>query len=263
MKLLRRCFRLCLLAGHIVLGLIFTFTYLRRVESTPPNAQQHQLIRWWLKYAATLCGLQIRTRGISPGSPVLVVANHVSWLDILVIASVLPVTFISKIEIRSWPVLGRLASRAGTLFIRRGGKNAANQATEQITWYLLRGQSVAVFPEGTTTDGHHVRRFHARLLGAAIHADTLIQPLAIRYPHPSGVHPAVPFVDNVPFYTHGWHLLGEKCIVAETVFCTPIPARQHARRTLADIARKRIKSVVKRQHDSPQEADEHAETERQ
>jgi 1-acyl-sn-glycerol-3-phosphate acyltransferase len=262
MKLLRRCFRLCLLAGHVVLGLIVAMISLRKVDGTPPDAPQQQVIHWWLKRAASLCGVQIRTRGLPPGSPVLVVSNHVSWLDILVIASVLPVTFVSKIEIRSWPLLGRLASRAGTLFIRRGGKNAANQVTEQIIWYLLRGQSVAIFPEGTTSDGRHVRRFHARLFGAAIHADTLIQPLAICYPHPGGIHPAVPFVGRVPFYTHGWRVLGEKCIVAELVFCTPIPARQYARRTLAEKARIRIKSIVNSQHDTPERLDEHAETER-
>jgi 1-acyl-sn-glycerol-3-phosphate acyltransferase len=261
-KMLRRCLRLCLLAGHVVLGLIVAMISLRKVESTPPDAPQQHIIHWWLKRAATLCGLQIRTRGLAPGSPVLVVANHVSWLDILAIASVLPVTFVSKIEIRSWPLFGRLACRAGTLFIHRGGKNAANQATEQITWYLLRGQSVAMFPEGTTSNGQHVRRFHARLFGAAIHADTLVQPLAIRYPHPGGVHPAVPFVDKVPFYTHGWRVLGEKCIVAEIVFCTPILARRHVRRILAEKARIRIKRIVTGQHDPPERLDEHAETER-
>lgn len=183
-------------------------------------------------------------RGTPPPRPALVVANHVSWLDIPVLGALFPVSFVSKIEIRHWPLIGMLAARSGTVFIQRGGKNAANQAAEQIAFRLRRGDHIAVFPEATTSDGHDVRRFHPRLFGAAVHAEALLQPIAIRYPHARGVHPAAPFIDNDALFNHGVRVLGEKQIDVEVTVCQPLASSGVDRRKLANQAHETIRGIV-------------------
>lgn len=254
MTILRRTVKILFLIIHALLGLIIAAVWLRGIDSAPPTRQQQNLISWWLRSAARIVGAKIRTHGPIPETPVLAVANHISWLDILVIASVLPASFVSKAEIRDWPLFGRLAKHSGTLFIRRGGHNAANQATEQITWYLLRGQNVLIFPEGTTSAGREVKHFHRRLFGAALHAGTPVQPIAIRYPHPEGVNPVAPFTDNEPFTTNGLRVLGERTIDVDVTFCPLVSSNKSDRTAVAKRAHAAIEKIVLRGQPPEQEA---------
>lgn len=244
MRYFRITYRLLLLAVHLSVGLIITATLLRHGETRSPNTKERGVIIWWQQRAVRILGLRIHLVGSPPEQPVLLVSNHISWLDIPVLGSLLPVSFVSKIEIRHWPLLGVLAGRSGTLFIERGGRNAANRAAEQIAFRLRRGDSIAVFPEGTTTEGHSVRRFHARLFGGATHAEADIQPAAIRYPHSNGVHPAAPFVGNAVLFSHGLRVLGEKRIDVEVTLCHRLASQQIDRRTLSEQAREAIRRVV-------------------
>ncbi len=247
MKKIRVAYRLMLLGVHIVVGLAIVATLLRRGERLPPNDKASKVVRWWLNRSGRIMGLRVKISGVLPERPVLVVSNHISWLDIPVLGGELPVSFVSKSEIRQWPLLGIISGRGGTLFIRRGGKNAANAAAEKIGFRLRHGDSIAVFPEGTTTDGHTVRRFHPRLFGAAAHADVAIQPVAIRYPHPLGVHPAAPFVRNESLFKHGVRALGEKRIDVELTLCPPIASQPADRRTLSRLAHEAIREAVEQQ----------------
>lgn len=244
MRYLRITYRLLLLAIHVTVGLMITATLLRHGEKRSPNAKERGVIIWWQQRATRILGLRLNLVGTPPEQPVLLVSNHISWLDIPVLGSLLPVSFVSKAEIRRWPGLGRLAARSGTLFIERGGRNAANRAAEQIAFRLRRGDSIAVFPEGTTTEGHSVRRFHARLFGGATHAEADIQPVAIRYPHPRGVHPAAPFVGNAALFSHGLRVLGEKRIDVEVTLCRRLASQPTDRRTLSEQAHAAIQRVV-------------------
>lgn len=254
MKLIRLTYRLILLIFHILLGIVLAAFRLRGSPDTPPAPQQRDIIAWWLGQSASIVGLKIVTRGTVPDVPVLAVANHVSWLDILIMSAVLPVSFVSKIEVKHWPVVGWLATRARTLYIQRGGKNAANTVTEQITWFLLRHRSVAIFPEGTTGDGHGVRRFHPRLFGAAIHAHTPVQPVAIRFPHPQGVNPAVPFLNDESLVRSALRVLGQRSIHVEVTFCRLLPSKHAERSSLAKKAHAAIEKVVRDNLPSVQEA---------
>ncbi len=244
MRYLRISYRLALLAIHIAVGLIITTTLLRHGETRSPNSKERAVIIWWQQRLTRILGLRVRLRGTLPKQPVLLVCNHISWLDIPVLGSVLPVSFLSKIEIRRWSLLGILAARSGTLFIERGGRNAANHAAEQIAFRLRRGDSIAIFPEGTTTDGYGMRRFHPRLFGGAMHAEADIQPAAIRYLHPSGVHPAAPFMSNASLFAHGLRVLGEKRIDVEVTLCRRLASNSTDRRTLSKQAHESILRVV-------------------
>jgi 1-acyl-sn-glycerol-3-phosphate acyltransferase len=111
----------------------------------------------------------------------LLVANHVSWLDILAIDATLPSRFVSKAEVRRWPVIGWLAAMAGTLFLERGKRRDAARMGELMAGALSAGSVVAVFPEGTVGDGRRLLPFHANLLQPAVAASAQVLPVAIKY----------------------------------------------------------------------------------
>lgn len=135
----------------------------------------------------------IRIEGAPDGGPgTLYIANHVSWLDIPVLGSALDANFISKADVQNWPLIGRLARRTGTIFIVREARHQVERQSREIEARLRAGDSLILFPEGTTSDGSAVQPFHSSLFEAAQHA-ARIQPLAIAYVAPDGA----PFPDAV------------------------------------------------------------------
>jgi len=171
-------------------------------------------------------------------APALVVANHISWLDIPCLFACTDGVFVAKRDVARWPLIGALAAAVGTLFLARGQESST--AAERMTWLLAAGERVVIFPEGTSTDGAGVSIFHARLFQAAIRAGSAVQAVAIHYPHAHGLHPLVPFVGNDEFIHHLWRLLGEETIEAQIRFCAPLPAAGQERRVLAAQSRRQI-----------------------
>jgi len=136
----------------------------------PFSSDPHRLRlkRWWSKAMLDILGIRLDAdlAHAVPGS--MVVANHVSWLDIFVVNAALPSAFVSKEEVRHWPVMGWLAGINDTIFLKRGSRGHARLINAEIAAVLAQGKHVAVFPEGTTTDGTHVLHFHAALLQPAL-----------------------------------------------------------------------------------------------
>lgn len=135
----------------------------------------------WSRQLLGMLGVGLRIDAAMPASPALLVANHISWLDIYVINALAPAAFVCKAEVRDWPLIGWLCERTETVFMPRGSRSAAKLAGEMVALRLRQGWRVAVFPEGTTSDGSGVLPFHAALLQGGIDADCLVQPLALRY----------------------------------------------------------------------------------
>lgn len=142
--------------------------------------------RWGLP----LIGIKVTSRGVPAQiRPLLICSNHVSWLDIPVISSLMPLIFVSKADVGSWPVFGTLARLQRSVFIDRTRRSATQSATQEMTARLNGGDAVVLFPEGTTSDGNRVLGFRSSLLGAACQAalageekkEIHIQPVAIRY----------------------------------------------------------------------------------
>ncbi|MBF3247173.1 1-acyl-sn-glycerol-3-phosphate acyltransferase, partial [Pseudomonas aeruginosa] len=106
---------------------------------------------------------EVRVSGEAPRQPMLWVANHVSWTDIPLLGALAPLTFLSKAEVRAWPLAGWLAEKAGTLFIRRGSGDS-RLINQRLAEQLHRGRNLLIFPEGTTTNGESLRTFHGRLM---------------------------------------------------------------------------------------------------
>lgn len=178
------------------------------VMVAPGRLQAERLCGWWMRQLLALLGVRVQLSGATPAAPEgLLVANHVSWLDIAVIASLLPGRFVAKRELRDWPLLGSLAEAAGTYFIRRGG-HATQALSERLECQLRGGGRVLLFPEGTTTRGTSLRRFHPRLFAAAAAGSATIQPLALRYGRAPDGRDLAPFVDEDSLLPHLLRLLG-------------------------------------------------------
>lgn len=241
-RTLRRCVRIPLLCVHAVLGLVLQTTLFVSRPLVRSERVEREITRRWHRGVCRLVGLDLRVQGPLPSGPCLVVSNHISWLDIPVIGSCLGVSFLSKSEIRRWPVVGWLATNAGTLYIARGA-HGVRDVTREMSESLMRGRQVAFFPEGTTTAGGSVRRFFVPLFAAAVEARVPVQPVAVRYPHGDGTHPHAPFVDDESILTHTWRLLGTRGMVAEVTFCAALGCGPE-RRQLARKAHQAILRVV-------------------
>jgi 1-acyl-sn-glycerol-3-phosphate acyltransferase len=140
----------------------------------------------WQRVARWCLGLRVEIVGVPPAtSPVLIVSNHVSWLDIVTLGSVLPVSFIAKSEVNGWPVIQWLARLQRTVFVDRTRRTATSASNDAIAKRLTRGDTLVLFAEGTTGDGITVLPFRSALLGAARQAvgntAVTIQPVAIVY----------------------------------------------------------------------------------
>lgn len=174
--------------------------------------------------------------GITPGS--LIVANHISWVDIFVLNAARPVAFVSKSEVRNWPFVGRLTSKVDTVFLRRGSRGHARIVNAEIDALLNAGKDVAVFPEGTTTDGTHLLGFHGALLQPAVETGRPIQPLALSYETLEGQRSLAPaYVGDTSLFECLRAILSTPTLVARLRTGSALPTAGGNRRALAHAAR--------------------------
>lgn len=205
------------LAGTAVLALTLQLMDGLTGRRTPRTPWARRCFRG----ACRCLGLQIRQHGVGPDPSALLVANHISWCDIPVLGSQVPVRFLSKVEVGDWPLIGWLAHQAGTLFIRRGG-GRANQVVRDIGSVLSAGEAVLVFPEGTTSIGLTVLPFHGRLLSAARDAGRRIQPVSLCYRRDGRPDTLVPFVGDDAFHRHLLTLLKQPPAQVDVLFHEPV-----------------------------------------
>ncbi|MFH8798599.1 lysophospholipid acyltransferase family protein [Streptomyces sp. NPDC017936] len=196
-------------------------------------------VRAWCRWIVRAAGVRVRITGAAaaPAGGLLLVANHISWLDIPLVAAVRPARMLAKSEIRHWPVAGALAAR-GALFIDRDRLRALPGTVARITDALRAGQAVAVFPEGSTWCGRAQGRFRRAAFQAALDAAVPVQTVRIRYRHADGAVSTVPaFVGEDPLAASVWRVVTARALVAEVEVCRPLRPGAHAdRRALADAA---------------------------
>ncbi len=220
---------------HVLLGVLATPVIVTR-QATGELRTHPDVTSWWHKRLADVLGVQITVAGYRPQAPVLLVSNHVSWLDIVVLGGLTHTDFLSKYEIREWPLIGWLAARSGTLFIRRG-HGEAGAISEQIAQRLRENRILTLFPEGTTTDGREVRPFFSRLFGAALDTNTDVVPVALRY-HIDGDHdPVAPYTDQQSLGENLRGLILRRRTTVHVVFGEPIVLQSHSRKQIAELAR--------------------------
>jgi len=250
-KSLLLSWKLIRISLHLFSGLMLTLLFVHNGILNSNTASR--LFIWWNNRLCHVFKAHISVHGNMNQQSTLYVMNHISWFDIPVLASQQPLHFLSKAEVKSWPLIGWFAQRAGTLFIKRGGNGAAKNSLNEITQCLNNGGSVVVFPEGTTTDGSGIRNFHGRLLQAAIDAQVEIQPVALRYPYKGGINPYVPYIDDMSFIDSVFGLTKSKPLDVELHFLQPIDihlnkANDISNKQLAQIAKQAIAKQLKIKH---------------
>ena len=178
MRSLKALLKLTRCSLHLLHGM---WTILTKV-STASHEERSQHVADWSKRFLELLGVAVKVNGVPlQKGPLLVVINHVSWLDILVMLAAQPVCFVSKSEVRHWPIIGWLATNVGTLYIERTKARDALRVIHQIAESLKAGHLIGIFPEGTTSDGKSLLPFHANLMQAAIASGSPVQPVALRF----------------------------------------------------------------------------------
>ncbi|MEO8738284.1 MAG: lysophospholipid acyltransferase family protein [Casimicrobiaceae bacterium] len=211
-------------------------------------ALRRSLIRSWSQRLLRMMRVETRIDGLPvdglPGN-VLIVANHISWLDIFVLNTIEPARFIAKSELRSWPLVGHLVAGCGTLFLERGSRRDAHRVNERARDVLAAGDAIAIFPEGTTTDGKTLLPFHGSLLQPVVDAGGTVQPIAIRYCSPDGEYSDAPaYVGETSFMASFWRVLGEHTLIVEITLPPALPARGRHRRELSREAEAAIRAAL-------------------
>jgi 1-acyl-sn-glycerol-3-phosphate acyltransferase len=204
----------------------------------------HRAIRAWSAGLLRVFGFRLRRVGQPLRGSALFVANHVSWIDITLMHSQHAMGFVAKDEISRWPLIGWLASRAGTIYHRRGSDHSLRDVMERMVARMRAGHAVGVFPEGGTGDGRALRVFHARILQTAVDADAPVQPVALRYGERGDAQAIVAFAKGEPFVHNFLRLLGDRARVAEVHFLEPIAPVAGGRRGMSDAARSRIAEAM-------------------
>lgn len=240
---LQQAYRLTRLVLHLAWGALITAAYLTWVE---PRRKNRIIHRW---SAQLLKILHLHMHVLSTGQPAhggrLIVANHISWLDIWVLNARQRVFFVSKDDVRNWPLIGWLAHHAGTFFIDRSKRHDTARINAEVTQALQQGAQVALFPEGTTTDGSQLRPFHTSLLQPAIAAGAPVQPVAISYRHKHGGRNQAPaYHDDTTLMQSLREVLKCPEIIVQVHCLPPIDSSGKSRRELAREAERAIASAL-------------------
>jgi len=237
-----RAWRAARVGVHVLRGLATTVG----VFPFAGEARRRTLIRRWSAKLLRIVGIHARVDGSleAAGGNVLIVANHVSWLDIFVVNAHCPARFVAKSELSSWPLAGRLMRAAGTIFIARERRHDTRRVNDHAAKALAAGGVVAVFPEGTTTDGSVLLKFHASLLQPIVDSRGRVQPVAIRYVDPTGARSDAPVYGDETIAASFWRVCGQRRLIVDVAVPEPIAAHGAHRRELAREAEAVIRRVL-------------------
>lgn len=204
----------------------------------------------WARCALRALAVRVHLPAGLPEAQGMLLANHVSWLDIIVLLAEVPSRFVAKDDVRTWPLVGWLTRRVGTLFVRRGRRSDAPRLNAELADLLAAGERVIIFPEGTTTDGSTVLPFRSALLEAAVQARVPVQPLALRYHLASGERDDTPvYIGETSLGESLWKILGAPGLHIAIAMGTEMQAQTHTRRTLALAAYAEIAALLQRMED--------------
>ncbi|WP_432785451.1 hypothetical protein AAEX37_02291 [Oligella sp. MSHR50489EDL] len=242
-RVLRFLIRLVLLVLLLIIGLFFTgfiFPLLKQ-------SQRESIIKAWSKLLILVLGVKVRVEGspIQQGA-VMLVANHVSWIDIFILNSCRTTAFVAKKEIKDWPVVGRLVAQAGTIFVDRSSRSAMRGVNQELDIRYAKGMCTGLFPEGTTSDGLSVKSFFGGLLEAPLKAQVPIQPVAILL-YFKGERSGYPsFIGDETLVHNIWVLLSNFGISVTVRYLQPLSGEGINRVEAAQHCYEQIKAEVER-----------------
>ncbi|MFO1413166.1 MAG: lysophospholipid acyltransferase family protein [Burkholderiales bacterium] len=237
-----RCYRWTRTCVHVLAGVATTMFVFPLVS----DARRRHLVKRWSGRLLRILRVEARVEGeIARDGNVLVVANHISWLDIFVLNAHHPVRFVAKSELAQWPIVSQMIRGAGTVFIERERRRDTHRVNHAMARVLANGDVVAIFPEGTTTDGTDMLPFKSSLLQPIVEAEGHLQPVAIRYRTREGETTFAPaYVGDTSFAQSFWSVCGERALTVELVAQPALPARARDRRELARAAEAAIRTAL-------------------
>ncbi len=242
MNKLKACGKLARALLHIVVGFVTILLVFPRL----PQAQREIRIQVWSLEMLGLIAIKLIVKGqpVSNG-PMLLVANHISWLDITSLHAARFCRFVSKADIKKWPVIGTLATGVGTVFIERESRRDAMRVVHHMTERLRAGDVIGIFPEGTTSDGRSLLPFHANLFEAAIAAGAPVQPVALDFvDQVTGQRSFAPcYVGDDTLYGSLWRTLCTSNIAVVMTFGAPQTADGRNRREWAAALKSEIEQL--------------------
>ena len=243
-RVLVAVWRLLRVLVHALHGLVIVLLRFASLEA----AARHARIQWWSAKLLRLIDIALHTTGTPRAGAKLVVCNHVSWLDIAAVHAVMPeARFVAKSDVRHWPLVGRLVAGAGTLFIEREKKRDALRVVHQMAEALQSGDTVAVFPEGTTGEGPELLPFHANLLQAAVATAMPVQPVLLRYfDREHMISPLAEYMGETSIAQSLWRLLCARELSVEVRVLLPQATAHADRRALAEHLRQTIAAELPR-----------------
>ena len=232
------------LAIHIGVGLLVAGIIFPRIS----NARRAYFVQWWSQKTLRILNVILSIHGVRPDATVrnfMIAANHISWLDIYVINAAHPARFVAKAEIREWPIIGWLCEKAGTIFIRRTHRRDTARINDEMHNVLATGDTIGLFPEGTTTAGDRLLKFHSSLLEPAVANNATLAPAALRYSTSDGERClAVAYINDLSFAESLQLIIRQKSTIAELTFAPPISALGCSRRDLALQAEAAIAAIL-------------------
>jgi 1-acyl-sn-glycerol-3-phosphate acyltransferase len=207
------------------------------------QAQRLEEIQRWSRQVLAILEIEVASNQLpQSGFAGLVVSNHVSWLDILVLQSLMPGAFVAKTEVRSWPVVGYLAQACATIFVDRSSPRSARRMVDDTAAAIAQGYAVVVFPEGTSSDGSSVGTFHANIFESAIRAGSHVLALSLHYRDKTTGAAAsdAHFTGDMTLLSSIARVTGSSSIQALVHLGGCIPAPGHSRKSLALLAQQQI-----------------------
>ena len=226
---------------HLGLGVLLVSGYrLRHGRQWHQSRSGQAIILWWTQKLGRILGLHITRYGRPLTARVLFVSNHISFLDIVVISSVIPVRFLSKHSVRYWPIIGYLTSVTGSLFIERGKRSHLARTLTAMKQALVTARPVLIFPEGTTSLGTQVLKFHSGLFQAAIDNDVAVQALTLHYRRDQYPDRIAAYIDKDNFLISLLRLMAQPQTEVHLSFTPPIDSHGHSRQSLAAFCHARI-----------------------
>ena len=243
---LRAVVRLTTLSAHILLGVGLVAALRLSLGQRWFNSRQGKaIVQWWARTVCRILVIRVRQRGAaSIVKNTLYVANHISWIDIIAIGSVVQTKFISKHTVRHWPVIGTLVAASGTVFIDRGKHFALNRAIATVRAELDQQHAMLIFPEGTTTDGWNMARFYPGLFSVLKDSRHVIQPLALRYVRDGKLDMLAPYIGEDNFVAHLFRIAAVTETCLELQFGSVIAAGNRGRHELAAVTHAEIMTML-------------------